>query len=221
MAVSNTIGSNTFDILLCLGIPWLVKTSPWNHHSPVVIHSHGLYFSCFFILGSVVIAFLVLFFSKWVLTRKVGYIFYVELHSVHLTTCTIKGWIYQFLYFCCEYWSFHFHSSSNSVWEGWNNWWLVWLRSHQILRFLFCFFVVNKELSQWWHRLQRGRHEFGYLMRRDNDFFMSYTPRTRVFHFDTFFEVLHETTSEMTFIFYSFHCQLNQTVNAHFIFWMT
>ena len=26
MAVSNSIGSNTFDILLCLGLPWLVKS---------------------------------------------------------------------------------------------------------------------------------------------------------------------------------------------------
>lgn len=25
MAVSNSIGSNTFDILLCLGLPWLIK----------------------------------------------------------------------------------------------------------------------------------------------------------------------------------------------------
>ncbi|XP_074629158.1 sodium/potassium/calcium exchanger 3-like [Acropora palmata] len=102
MAVSNTIGSNTFDILLCLGIPWLVK-SLWNDHSPIVIHSHGLFLSCFFILGSVVIAFLVLFFTKWVLNRKVGCVFlmayfiflgssiYMELrHADHLPTCTIK-----------------------------------------------------------------------------------------------------------------------------------
>lgn len=25
MGISNSIGSNTFDILLCLGLPWLVK----------------------------------------------------------------------------------------------------------------------------------------------------------------------------------------------------
>ncbi len=25
MAISNSIGSNTFDILLCLGVPWLIK----------------------------------------------------------------------------------------------------------------------------------------------------------------------------------------------------
>ena len=26
MAVSNAIGSNVFDILVCLGIPWFIKT---------------------------------------------------------------------------------------------------------------------------------------------------------------------------------------------------
>jgi sodium/potassium/calcium exchanger 4 len=27
MAVSNAIGSNVFDILLCLGLPWFIKTA--------------------------------------------------------------------------------------------------------------------------------------------------------------------------------------------------
>ena len=26
MAVSNAIGSNIFDVLICLGVPWLIKT---------------------------------------------------------------------------------------------------------------------------------------------------------------------------------------------------
>lgn len=25
MAVSNSIGSNTFDVLMCLGLPWLIR----------------------------------------------------------------------------------------------------------------------------------------------------------------------------------------------------
>lgn len=36
MGISNSIGSNTFDILLCLGLPWLIKaafipTDPEHH----------------------------------------------------------------------------------------------------------------------------------------------------------------------------------------------
>ena len=30
MAVSNTMRSNAYDILLCLGITWLIKTAAWN-----------------------------------------------------------------------------------------------------------------------------------------------------------------------------------------------
>ena len=41
MGISNSIGSNTFDILLCLGLPWLIKVlafptisgNPWVNFS--------------------------------------------------------------------------------------------------------------------------------------------------------------------------------------------
>lgn len=38
MGISNSIGSNTFDILLCLGLPWLIKTliAPTNSGQPWV-----------------------------------------------------------------------------------------------------------------------------------------------------------------------------------------
>ena len=75
MAVSNTIGSNTFDVLLCLGVPWLVKAAAWN--APVESSSRGLFVTCFFILGSIAIAFFVLYLNSWVLNQKVGCIFIV------------------------------------------------------------------------------------------------------------------------------------------------
>lgn len=45
LGISNSIGSNTFDILLCLGLPWLIKTlilptisgQPWVGRVKVVI----------------------------------------------------------------------------------------------------------------------------------------------------------------------------------------
>ena len=49
MAGSNTVGSNTFDVLLCLGVPWLIKAAVWN--APIEISSRGLFVSCFFIVG--------------------------------------------------------------------------------------------------------------------------------------------------------------------------
>ena len=72
MALSHTVGSNVFDILLGLGIPWLVKTTIWDYDATVVINSHGLFVSCFFILGSIAVSLLISYYYKWVLDRKVG-----------------------------------------------------------------------------------------------------------------------------------------------------
>lgn len=80
MAVSHTVGSNVFDILLCLGIPWLIKTTVWEYDSSVVINSHGLFISCFFILGSIIVTLTIIYYYKWTLNKKVG-------------------WIYMFFYF--------------------------------------------------------------------------------------------------------------------------
>ena len=75
MAGSNTVGSNTFDVLLCLGVPGLIKAAVWN--APIEISSRELFVSCFFIMGSVAIAFFVLYLNGWVLNNKVGCIFIV------------------------------------------------------------------------------------------------------------------------------------------------
>lgn len=77
MAVSHTVGSNVFDILLCLGIPWLVKTTVWDYDSAVVINSHGLFVSCFFILGSIAVTLFIIYYYKWVLDKKVGCIYLI------------------------------------------------------------------------------------------------------------------------------------------------
>lgn len=83
MAVSNTVGSNTFDVLLCLGVPWLIKSAAW--HAPIEISSRGLFVSCFFIVGSVAIAFFVLYLNSWVLNQKVG-CFFVFIYFIFLGT---------------------------------------------------------------------------------------------------------------------------------------
>ena len=41
MAVSNAVGSNVFDILLCLGLPWFLKTTLVTPHRPVQVFSAG------------------------------------------------------------------------------------------------------------------------------------------------------------------------------------
>uniref|UniRef100_A0A493T9L2 Solute carrier family 24 member 4 n=1 Tax=Anas platyrhynchos platyrhynchos TaxID=8840 RepID=A0A493T9L2_ANAPP len=53
MAVSNTIGSNVFDILVGLGVPWGLQTMAIDCGSTVKINSKGLVYSVALLLGSV------------------------------------------------------------------------------------------------------------------------------------------------------------------------
>lgn len=41
MAVSNAIGSNVFDILVCLGLPWFLQTAIFHPGSTVKVYSKG------------------------------------------------------------------------------------------------------------------------------------------------------------------------------------
>lgn len=44
MAVSNAVGSNVFDILVCLGLPWFIQTAMIQPGSHVNVTSRGTYF---------------------------------------------------------------------------------------------------------------------------------------------------------------------------------
>ncbi|KAF6352427.1 solute carrier family 24 member 4 [Rhinolophus ferrumequinum] len=72
MAVSNTIGSNVFDILVGLGIPWGLQTMVINYGSTVKINSRGLVYSVVLLLGSVALTVLGIHLNKWKLDRKLG-----------------------------------------------------------------------------------------------------------------------------------------------------
>ena len=43
MATSNAIGSNVFDILVCLGVPWFLQTAVVDPGSVVRVLSKGNY----------------------------------------------------------------------------------------------------------------------------------------------------------------------------------
>lgn len=70
MAVSQALGSNVFDILLGLGLPWSIKTI--TSRSSIKIKSVGMLISCFvtFILALLVL--MTLYVKKFVLGMKVG-----------------------------------------------------------------------------------------------------------------------------------------------------
>ncbi|KAL6254190.1 hypothetical protein P5V15_014812 [Pogonomyrmex californicus] len=72
MAMSNTLGANTLDILLCLGLPWMIKII--LDKKDIVIVSGALRFSVFSIIVCVIAFYTVTAFYKYHLNKKVGII---------------------------------------------------------------------------------------------------------------------------------------------------
>ncbi|XP_025967719.2 sodium/potassium/calcium exchanger 4 isoform X1 [Dromaius novaehollandiae] len=83
MAVSNTIGSNVFDILVGLGVPWGLQTMVVNYGSSVKINSKGLVYSVALLLGSVALTVIGIHVNKWKLDRKLG-IYVLFLYAIFL-----------------------------------------------------------------------------------------------------------------------------------------
>ncbi|CAG0888782.1 unnamed protein product [Cyprideis torosa] len=74
MSISNCVGSNTFDILICLGIPWLIKGAMIGVDGRVFIQSTGIEFSVIALLTTVVAMYLAMFSTGFFLDKRVGYI---------------------------------------------------------------------------------------------------------------------------------------------------
>ncbi|CAG00604.1 unnamed protein product, partial [Tetraodon nigroviridis] len=72
MAVSNSIGSNIFDILLGLGFPWALRTLLVDHGSSVFINNKGLVYSVVLLLASVFLTVLSVHLNRWRLDRRLG-----------------------------------------------------------------------------------------------------------------------------------------------------
>ncbi|XP_066550428.1 sodium/potassium/calcium exchanger 4 isoform X2 [Amia ocellicauda] len=83
MAVSNTIGSNVFDILVGLGLPWGIQTMAVNTGSVVQINSKGLVYSVVLLLGSVALTVSGIHVNKWKLDLKLG-VYVLLLYAVFL-----------------------------------------------------------------------------------------------------------------------------------------
>ena len=71
MAMSNIVGSNVFD-MLCLGVPWFIKTTFINASAPVEVNSRGLTYITIFLNISVIFLFLAVHLNGWKLDRKLG-----------------------------------------------------------------------------------------------------------------------------------------------------
>ncbi|XP_059201737.1 sodium/potassium/calcium exchanger 3 isoform X2 [Centropristis striata] len=72
MAVSNSVGSNIFDVLLGLGFPWALRTLIVSYGSVVTINSKGLVYSVILLLASVILTVLCVHLNCWRLDRRLG-----------------------------------------------------------------------------------------------------------------------------------------------------
>ncbi|XP_056428261.1 sodium/potassium/calcium exchanger 5 isoform X3 [Hyla sarda] len=73
MAMSNIVGSNVFD-MLCLGVPWFIKTVFVDRSSPVEVNSSGLTYTTISLLFSIVFIFVAVHINGWKLDKKLGVI---------------------------------------------------------------------------------------------------------------------------------------------------
>ncbi|KAF6732627.1 Sodium/potassium/calcium exchanger 5 [Oryzias melastigma] len=71
MAMSNIVGSNVFD-MLCLGLPWFIKTAFVDTINPVEVNSTGLIFVSCTLLLSIVFLFTAVHVNGWKLDWKLG-----------------------------------------------------------------------------------------------------------------------------------------------------
>uniref|UniRef100_A0A3Q0RMK6 Solute carrier family 24 member 3 n=1 Tax=Amphilophus citrinellus TaxID=61819 RepID=A0A3Q0RMK6_AMPCI len=97
MAVSNSIGSNVFDILIGLGLPWALKTLAINYGSDIKLNSKGLIFSVGLLLASVFMTVLGVHLNNWTLNKRLGLMCLI-LYSIFLCfSCLIEYNIFTFV----------------------------------------------------------------------------------------------------------------------------
>ncbi|KAB0797587.1 hypothetical protein PPYR_08580 [Photinus pyralis] len=75
MGLSSSIGSNTFDILFCLGLPWLIKTAFYpksEEDNSITINSSGITYSAVSLLSTLILLYLSFLLNRFKLDWKIG-----------------------------------------------------------------------------------------------------------------------------------------------------
>ena len=72
MAVSNAIGSNIFDILVGLSLPWLIAIIFFGRK--IQVSTKNLDYSILFLLISIVVIFFLFLIKRWRFNKKLGFI---------------------------------------------------------------------------------------------------------------------------------------------------
>ena len=72
MAISNSVGSNTYDILVCLGLPWFIRSLMTS--APVEVEAAGLKYTIIILLACLVFLYGLFIATKFILNKTVGFI---------------------------------------------------------------------------------------------------------------------------------------------------
>ncbi|QTA78150.1 Na(+)/Ca(+) antiporter [Desulfonema limicola] len=88
MAVANALGSNIFDILVCLGLPWLIAIL-FMGKKVIEVGTSGLILSVFILISTVVILFIFLFTDR-LLSKKEGFSL-VLLYTAYVVWTILAG----------------------------------------------------------------------------------------------------------------------------------
>ncbi|XP_074601614.1 sodium/potassium/calcium exchanger 4-like [Brevipalpus obovatus] len=86
MAVSNSIGSNVFDILVGLALPWFIETTLWQPGTVATINSRGLFYAIILLFLSLVCTIFLFHHNRWTLCPKLGYALLIT-YAVFLIFC--------------------------------------------------------------------------------------------------------------------------------------
>ncbi|XP_030387464.1 probable sodium/potassium/calcium exchanger CG1090 [Scaptodrosophila lebanonensis] len=88
MAVCNAVGSNTFDIFICLGLPWLLKHLILRRS--VEINSSGLAITSAMLLITGILLFVSFLVTKWTMGKLVGFICLIAYLIFLVISCALE-----------------------------------------------------------------------------------------------------------------------------------
>jgi len=87
MAVSNSIGSNVFDILIGLAFPWFLETSLVHRGKKATINSGGLLYAILLLFLSLIATIYLFHRNAWTLNPKLGTALLIT-YAVFLVLCS-------------------------------------------------------------------------------------------------------------------------------------
>ena len=89
MAISNSIGSNVFDILMCLALPWFISNLT-NQLEPVQIYSKGIFYSTAILLATVFLLIFCFILNRWRLNKMIGFLLILIWIISTIMTCLLE-----------------------------------------------------------------------------------------------------------------------------------